>query len=253
MMKLRVLIVLLLLVATLVAGCGSKSKSASTTTTASNLPAAAQTSDQWASRVVDWFLRPLNPDLAVVGNFANSQVRFYIETQNQQALNTIYARMSDLQRCDEHLARVGPPPGDDQQLKAIDGHFRQACTAYANVGARITRFAVTGRLPLFAVVTAPGTAAKIQSIKDLEGKSVGVSALGNADHALTLYLLKQAGADAQKVQFTTMGVNLLEALRQGQIDAGLVQNPRKGIIVSGEAGDFFALALFFAWSGGEGL
>jgi hypothetical protein len=138
MMKLRVLIVLLL-TATLAAGCGSKSKSASTTTTVSNLPAAAQTSDQWASRVVDWFLRPLNPDLAVVGNFANSQVRFYIETQNQQALNTIYARMSDLQRCDEHLARVGPPPGDDQQLKAIDGHFRQACTAYAKVGATLTQ------------------------------------------------------------------------------------------------------------------
>ena len=63
------------------------------------------------------------------------------------------------------------------------------------------------------------------SIKDLEGKTVGVSGLGNADHALTLYLLKQAGADASKVRFATMGVNLLEALRQGQIDAGLVQEP----------------------------
>ena len=138
MMKLRVLIVPLLM-ATLVAGCGSKSKSTAPTTTASNLPPAAQTSDQWASRVVDWFLRPLNPDLAVVGNFDNSQVRLYIETQNQQTLNTIYARMSDLQRCDDHLARVGPPPGDDQQLKAIDGHFRQACAAYAQVGATLTR------------------------------------------------------------------------------------------------------------------
>ena len=138
MMKLRVLIVLLLM-ATLVAGCGSKSKSTAPTTTASNLPPPAQTSDQWASRVVDWFLRPLNPDLAVVGNFGSSQVRFYIETQNQQALNTIYARMSDLQRCDDHLLRVGPPPGDDQQLKAIDSHFRQACTAYVQVGATLTR------------------------------------------------------------------------------------------------------------------
>ena len=100
-----------------------------------------------------------------------------------------------------------------------------AIQAYANVGAKIRRFAVTGRLPLFAVVTAPGTASRIQSIKDLEGKSVGVSALGNADHALTLFLLKQAGADAQKVQFATMGVNLLEALRQGQVDAGVVQEP----------------------------
>src|SRR5205807_184360 len=100
-----------------------------------------------------------------------------------------------------------------------------AIQAYANVGAPIRRFAVTGRLPLFAVVTAPNTADMIQTIKDLEGKTVGVSALGNADHALTLYLLKQAGADAEKVKFATMGVNLLEALRQGQVDAGVVQEP----------------------------
>src|SRR6266496_1094188 len=100
-----------------------------------------------------------------------------------------------------------------------------AMQAYANVGADIRRFAVTGRLPLFAVVTAPKTASLIQSIKDLEGRTVGVSALGNADHALTIYLLKQAGADVRKVQFATMGVNLLEALRQGQIDVGVVQEP----------------------------
>jgi NitT/TauT family transport system substrate-binding protein len=100
-----------------------------------------------------------------------------------------------------------------------------ALQAYANVGADIRRFAVTGRLPLFALVTAPKTASQIQSIRDLEGRTVGVSALGNADHALTLYLLKQAGADAQKVKFATMGVNLLEALRQNQIDVGVVQEP----------------------------
>ena len=100
-----------------------------------------------------------------------------------------------------------------------------AIQAYANAGADIRRFAVTGRLPLFAVVTAPKTASQIQGIKDLEGRTVGISALGNADHALTLYLLKQAGANAQTVQFATLGVNLLEALRQNQIDVGLVQEP----------------------------
>ena len=100
-----------------------------------------------------------------------------------------------------------------------------AIEAYSNVHADIRRFAVTGRLPLFALVTAPKTAEKIRSIKDLEGKTLAVSGLANADHALALYLLKEAGADASKVQFATMGVNLLEALRQGQIDAGLVQEP----------------------------
>jgi NitT/TauT family transport system substrate-binding protein len=100
-----------------------------------------------------------------------------------------------------------------------------AIQAYANVGANIRRFVVTGRLPLFAIVTAPKTASRIQSIKDLEGRTVGVGSLGGADHALTLYLLKQAGADARKVQFATMGVNLLEALRQNQMDVGVVQEP----------------------------
>ena len=100
-----------------------------------------------------------------------------------------------------------------------------AITAFGNAGADIRRFAVTGRLPLFAVITAPRTSATITNVKALEGKTVGISALGNADHALTLYLLKQAGADAAKVRFATLGVNLLEALRQGQIDAGLVQEP----------------------------
>ena len=50
-----------------------------------------------------------------------------------------------------------------------------AIQAYANVGRRIRRFAVTGRLPLFALVTAPKTAGQIKSIKDLEGKTVAVS------------------------------------------------------------------------------
>jgi NitT/TauT family transport system substrate-binding protein len=100
-----------------------------------------------------------------------------------------------------------------------------AVSAYANAGADIRRFAVTGRLPLFALVTAPRTANAITTIKGLEGRTVGVSALGNADYALTVYLLKQVGGDPGKVRFAAMGINLLEALRQGQVDAGLVQEP----------------------------
>src|SRR4029079_13606504 len=109
-----------------------------------------------------------------------------------------------------------------------------ALQAYAK-GAEIRRFAVTGRLPLFALVTAPKTANTIKSVKDLEGKTVGVSALGNADPALLLFLLKEAKADASKVQSAAMGVNLLEALRQGQVDAGLVQEPALTLLVAAKA------------------
>lgn len=128
---------LALLVATLlVAGCGSK-KSASPTTTVSNMPPAAQSSDQWAHRVVDWFLRPLSADLPVIDNFANSQVRFYIQTGNQQAIETINTRMKDLKRCGNHMSRVGPPPGDDHTLKQIDHLLRTACTAYTDVASTL--------------------------------------------------------------------------------------------------------------------
>ena len=99
-----------------------------------------------------------------------------------------------------------------------------ALQAYAH-GAAIRRFVSTGKLPLFALATSPQAASKISSLKDLEGKTVGVSALGNADHALALFLLKKAGADATKVRFATLGTNLLEGLRQNSIDAGLVQEP----------------------------
>src|SRR2546430_16385082 len=58
-----------------------------------------------------------------------------------------------------------------------------ALQAYANVGADIRRFAVTGRLPLFAVVTAPRTGSQIQSMKDLDRKSTRL----NSSHSQISY------------------------------------------------------------------
>lgn len=111
--------------------------------------------------------------------------------------------------------------------------FDVALQAFAR-GAPIRRIASTGRLPLFALAVGPRTADEIKSLKDLEGRTVGVSALGNADHAMLLYLLKEAGADASAVQFATLGTNLYDALRVGHVDAGMVQEPALSLLV--EAG-----------------
>ncbi len=97
-------------------------------------------------------------------------------------------------------------------------------------GAPIRRFISTGKLPLFALAVSPKQANAITSVKALEGHTVGISGLGNADHALCLYLLHEAGADASRVQFATMGPNLLQALRLGQVDAGFVQEPALTLI-----------------------
>lgn len=102
--------------------------------------------------------------------------------------------------------------------------FDAAMNAFVH-NAGIVRFADTGRLPLFALATSPKTADSIQSVKDLEGKTLGVAQIGNADHALTLFLLKRNGIDPGKVKFATLGPNLYDALRLGQVDAGMVQEP----------------------------
>lgn len=109
--------------------------------------------------------------------------------------------------------------------------FDVAVQAFAN-GAEIRRFATTGRLPLFALAVAPGQVNEVNAFKDLEGKTVGISALGNADHTLLLFLLKQAGADSSTVQFAALGPNMFEALRRGQVAAGMVQEPALTLIVA---------------------
>ena len=111
--------------------------------------------------------------------------------------------------------------------------FDVALQAAAN-GASIRRVASTGRLPLFALAVAPDRIAEIDTVSDLEDRTVGISGLGNADHALLLFLLDQAGADAGRVQFATVGTNLFDALRIGQVDAAMVQEPALTLIA--EAG-----------------
>ena len=111
--------------------------------------------------------------------------------------------------------------------------FDVALQAAAN-GAPIRRVASTGRLPLFALATAPARAVDIDSVAALDGRTVGISALGNADHALLLLLLDQASVDAGAVQFAAIGTNVFDALRIGQVDAAMLQEPALSLIV--EAG-----------------
>jgi NitT/TauT family transport system substrate-binding protein len=108
--------------------------------------------------------------------------------------------------------------------------FDVVLQAFKN-GADIRRFASTGRLPLFALAVAPERKDEVKSVADLSGRTVGVSALGNADHALMLFLLSEAGVDPRSVDFATLGTNLFDALRLGQVDAAMVQEPALTLIV----------------------
>ncbi|MGH8705583.1 MAG: ABC transporter substrate-binding protein [Burkholderiales bacterium] len=108
--------------------------------------------------------------------------------------------------------------------------FDVALQAFAN-GAPIRRFASTGRLPLFALAVGPKRSQEIKAVKELQGRTVGVSALGNADHVLLQFLLEQAGVDAKKVRYAAIGTNVFDALRLGHVDAAMVQEPALSLTV----------------------
>lgn len=119
--------------------------------------------------------------------------------------------------------------------------FDAALNAHAD-GAQILRFATTGQLPLFALATSPETADTVRGVEDLAGRTIGVADLGTADHAMALYLLSQAGVDPDSVEFATLGTNLYHALRLGQVDAGMVQEPALSM-VSEEGGNVLVNAM----------
>jgi hypothetical protein len=122
---------LLAAIALLAAGCGSK-KEAATTTTIPILPD-ARTSDEWAQRIVNRFLAPLNKDLQVLNGLNNPQIRIFIASGNQTTLRVIDRRMKDLQRCTDKLVTIGPPTSDDEQFQRVDRLFHSACKNYEDV------------------------------------------------------------------------------------------------------------------------
>ena len=48
--------------------------------------------------------------------------------------------------------------------------------------------------------------------------------------------MRRAGADPNRVRFATIGTNLLDALRLGQVDAGMVQEPALSLITEAGGG-----------------
>lgn len=123
--------------------------------------------------------------------------------------------------------RGGPPAVQALLSESLDfiGTTMDLVVQTAAQGKRIVMVTSTSRLPFFALVTAPGTAAQITSPRDLVGKKVGVANLGATDHLLLQYLVKKNGGDPQQVEYVALGPNLYQALLAGQVDAAMVQEP----------------------------
>jgi NitT/TauT family transport system substrate-binding protein len=100
----------------------------------------------------------------------------------------------------------------------------------ANRGLAVTRFLSTAKLPLSALAVAPGKVQEIKTVADLEGHTVGVVSPGSPAEGWLRTIMKKAGADSSKVRFASLGPNILEPLRQNQVDAAWINEPSLTLI-----------------------
>jgi len=130
---------LLFCLALLAAGCGSDDKSSAPPPTI--LPNAA-TPDEWAGRIVNKLMRPMNKNLQVLGTLNNPQIKIYIESENPTTLRILNNRMKDLGKCSDRLLTIGPPPadaGDIKQLRQVDAALHRACPHYVKVSETVLK------------------------------------------------------------------------------------------------------------------
>src|SRR5712671_4049541 len=124
--------------------------------------------------------------------------------------------------------------GGSDALKAVLGGSADVVSGYfdhcVNLAAKkqeLKSFVVYDRYPGLVLVVSPGHTSEINSVKDLAGKKVGVSAPGSSTDFFLKYHLAKAGVDPNTVAVigVGLGASAVAAMEQGQIDAAVMLDP----------------------------
>ncbi|MDH2382431.1 ABC transporter substrate-binding protein [Bradyrhizobium sp. CER78] len=124
--------------------------------------------------------------------------------------------------------------GGSDALKAVLGGSADVVSGYfdhcVNLAAKkqeLQAFVVYDRYPGLVLVVSPKHTGEINSVKDLAGKKVGVSASGSSTDFFLKYLLKKNGLDpaGTAVIGVGLGATAVAAMEQGQIDAAVMLDP----------------------------
>jgi NitT/TauT family transport system substrate-binding protein len=124
--------------------------------------------------------------------------------------------------------------GGSEALKAVIGGSADVVSGYfdhcvnlAAKGQHLESFVVYDRYPGFALVVSPKHSAEINSIKDLAGKKVGVSAPGSSTDFFLKYMLSKNNVDPNSVGVigVGLGATAVAAMEQGTIDAAIMLDP----------------------------
>lgn len=124
--------------------------------------------------------------------------------------------------------------GGSDALKAVLGGSADVVSGYfdhcVNLAAKkqeLQSFVVYDRYPGLVLVVSPKQTGNINSIKDLAGKRVGVSAPGSSTDFFLKYQLRKNGLDpaGTSVIGIGLGATAVAAMQQGQIDAAVMLDP----------------------------
>jgi len=124
--------------------------------------------------------------------------------------------------------------GGSQSLQAVIGGSADVVSGYfdhcVNLAAKnqaLQAFVVYDRYPGFALVIAPKNSGKINSIADLKGKNVGVSAPGSSTDFFLKYILNKNKVDPGSVGVIGIGLaaTAVAAMEQGTVDAAIMLDP----------------------------
>jgi NitT/TauT family transport system substrate-binding protein len=124
--------------------------------------------------------------------------------------------------------------GGSQALTAVMGGsadvvmgYFDHCIILAAQKQSLQAFVTFDRFPGLVLVVAPSRTQKINSVKDLAGKIVGVTAPGSSTDFFLKYLLRKSGVDTDSVSVTGIGLDAsaVAAQEQGQIDAAVMNDP----------------------------
>jgi NitT/TauT family transport system substrate-binding protein len=132
--------------------------------------------------------------------------------------------------------------GGSDALKAVLGGSADVVSGYfdhcVNLAAKkqeLQSFVVYDRYPGLVLVVSPKHTGEINTIKDLAGKKVGVSAPGSSTDFFLKYMLKKNGLDptGTAVIGVGLGATAVAAMEQGQIDAAVMLDPAVTVLQGG--------------------
>ena len=124
--------------------------------------------------------------------------------------------------------------GGSQALQAVIGGsadvvsgYYDHCVNLAAKGQSLVAFVVYDRFPGMVLAASPESGKDIKSIKDLAGKTVGVSAPGSSTDFFLKYLLAKSGLDPASA--STIGIGLdataVAAMEHGKVNAAIMLDP----------------------------